>query len=297
MMARSTDAHTGAGHLHTDHLRRTNSVSESTFRRDTDGLVMDEDDWEGEDEDLVEWKFKDTYTELARLSSGTEGECTKVRSTTTGEIFVAKHIKSSRIATGYKGLEAIILIHDLDPHPNLVKLFGAEEAPDDRIKLYFELCDAGDLSKQIDHMWNVGPRQFDMKICPEVFALHCFFQLLEALAYIHYGFRYEGNGEYSQSAGHTSIVHADLKPQNVLLRWNASANNECGMPDVVLADFGLSVYAHKSKGYAGSSKYMAPEVHYLYKLKISGSPDFARRMNDHVLTPKSDMWSLGATMF
>ncbi|MEW2360179.1 serine/threonine-protein kinase [Spirillospora sp. NPDC029432] len=84
-------------------------------------------------------------------------------------------------------------------------------------------------------------------------------QLLEALAAAH-------------KAG---IVHRDLKPSNVLLDGDR----------VVLTDFGLafssgSVSLTRSGHFMGSPAYVAPEV-------AAGEK----------ATPRSDLWSLGATLF
>ena len=85
------------------------------------------------------------------------------------------------------------------------------------------------------------------------------------------------------------IVHADIKPSNIMVRKNKIANDtQYGFSfsetyEPVLIDFGLSCNlkvresCHK---FAGTPIYMAPEV-----------------ARDEIILPQSDLWSLGMTIY
>ncbi|MFL5695069.1 MAG: serine/threonine protein kinase [Ktedonobacteraceae bacterium] len=82
-------------------------------------------------------------------------------------------------------------------------------------------------------------------------------------------------GDALQHAHDNQIIHQDVKPQNFLLRGNKSA----GLPDLLLADFGIAKLAVGTSGASqairGTPIYMAPE-------QWEGNPQ-----------PASDQYALG----
>ncbi|WP_282763568.1 serine/threonine-protein kinase [Actinoplanes sandaracinus] len=80
-----------------------------------------------------------------------------------------------------------------------------------------------------------------------------------------------------EAAGHAGVLHLDVKPGNVLIAARGRA---------VLTDFGLAVTPAGVRTLAdagvilGSPKYIAPE-----------------RVFEHVSDARSDLWSLGATLY
>ena len=72
--------------------------------------------------------------------------------------------------------------------------------------------------------------------------------------------------EVSKYMAVKKVIHRDIKPPNILINWPKS---DC--PTYKLADFGLvknlgaselSMNAHQTMTWAGTTNYMAPEVFY-----------------------------------
>ena len=140
------------------------------------------------------------------------------------------------------------VVHDLR-HSNLLtpKMLGQYE---NQPYLILPYCPYGSLNK------NVGK-------CTEDNAWKIIGQVAAGLAYLH----------------KCSIVHQDIKPDNILL----DANNDC-----VITDFGISLKAQSTlrksmhtQNISGTVAYMAPE-------RFSSEP---------LPIPANDIWSLGAMMF
>ncbi|KAH9892341.1 hypothetical protein F4778DRAFT_784701 [Xylariomycetidae sp. FL2044] len=78
------------------------------------------------------------------------------------------------------------------------------------------------------------------------FLLHVFVGLAgrRTSRFLHRGMRARGDGgTYTEDEGHVPVIHGDLKPENVFLRWtdndndDDNDNNKDPMPEVVLGDF------------------------------------------------------------
>jgi serine/threonine protein kinase len=129
-------------------------------------------------------------------------------------------------------------------HPNLVRLQGSHLWRE-HLFLVMDLMDGGSLGDVMEECKDIIDEMWIVKIIREV---------LKGVAYLH----------------SMSIVHADLKPANVLLSSDGA---------VKLADFGLSEAVAPGQflqGRAGSERYMAPEV--------------ARGLG---FGSKADIWSVG----
>lgn len=101
-------------------------------------------------------------------------------------------------------------------------------------------------------------------------------QLLDGLSYLH-GLK---------------LVHRDLKPENILFKMGST-----GSGTYLLTDFGLSKPVDKMrKTYAGSPKYMAPEV---FKMEELQDTKKLRKFNNPNLieqTAAVDVWALGVVI-
>ena len=208
---------------------------------------------------------RERYEVLKELGSGSEGVAYLLESCSTGELVVRK--KFSRFEwEGALPREVVILTKKLGPHRNIVNLidYRLEGDPKSRHKqiltTHSEYCAGGDLSRYQD-----GRTDEDL-------LWHVFMSVAAALAYMHYGLR---SGSRTVSRPHTefSVIHRDVKPDNIFLKERRTADNP--FPDVVLGDFGcatLSEYPKKD----GDRRYMAPE----------GSQ-----------SPESDVWALGSSIY
>lgn len=92
---------------------------------------------------------------------------------------------------------------------------------------------------------------------PEVFLLHVLVQGMKALAYIHHGLRYAGQGRFTRDRYHEAIVHGDLREENFLLTWTFQPH-----PQLKLAHFGaakLNKVRDDFRIQPGAMGYHAPE--------------------------------------
>ncbi|KAJ3682686.1 hypothetical protein LUZ60_012913 [Juncus effusus] len=135
-------------------------------------------------------------------------------------------------------------------HPNIISLYDSIEEPD-RIYLILEYCRGGDLYMYIQRHGRV----------PEATAKHFMSQLASGLKILR----------------DNSVVHRDLKPQNILLL----SSDESSV--LKIADFGFAkvLQTHgMAETLCGSPLYMAPEV-----------------MQVQRYDAKADLWSIGVILF
>jgi serine/threonine protein kinase len=205
--------------------------------------------------------------------------------------------------------EAYILLGKLKtnlyPHLNIVQSFNCVTS--NAIAgvpihiLQMEYCDGGDLWDLNNQCIKHGVR------IPKSLITHIFSSLSAALAYLHHGLILTSSGSLERkyipnATNHWQpILHNDIKPENVFLRWplipSASAST---YPDIVLADFGAAGVESHIRGPRGTYKYSAPEVKEAFNASRSLTQRLpftaADRSDDIVLTTKSDIWGLGAVM-
>ena len=128
-------------------------------------------------------------------------------------------------------------------HPNICALEGYAEFEEDawdedenpgltNVVQYFELCDAGSLA--------MLEEQFKAKgaLLPEAFLWHVFEQLMDALAFMH-----KEHPDYANDPEvlkRPVMVHHDLKPANIFLKWNEGDKSK--YPDVKVGDLGNVKY-------------------------------------------------------
>jgi len=210
--------------------------------------------------------------------------------------------------------EAFVLLEilktNLQPHPNIIQLFNCITSKAiSGIPLHIlqmEYCSGGDL-------WDLNQRfaKRGARIHKTLVA-HAFTSLIAALAYLHHGLILSSNNTlkrwYLPASSHRwqCILHNDIKPENILLRWPCSTPVTSStfthrFPEIVLSDFGIAGVEGKVLGPKGTYRYSAPEVQEAFDLHSSYIRHFnfkaADIINDRVVcTFKSDIWSLGKVM-
>ncbi|EME42919.1 hypothetical protein DOTSEDRAFT_44999 [Dothistroma septosporum NZE10] len=121
--------------------------------------------------------------------------------------------------------------------------------------------------------------------------------MAQALAAIHHGFRYRGDGKCYQDEFAHSVIHGDFKEDQIFLRWNEQ--NIGGMPELVLGDFGAAkVVGYYSTVNPGTLIYNAPEDKAVYgntKYKYETRQVFYDMVNSR--TVQSDIYALGQVMY
>ena len=106
---------------------------------------------------------------------------------------------------------------------------------------------------------------------PKIFALHVLVSLGEALAWLHHGLVPSGHRRYERASDHGPILHRDIKPDNVLPRFDGATP---GLPTLVLADFGLSCLASNAKPRTGCVAFMAPVYLWETTLQVTNKPTY-----------------------
>lgn len=259
------------------------------------------------DRDAAYKKQGSEQYEMAReLASSSEGEVSLVKAKSSGKLYVVKHtLTEHRLPEDWKlpkddaeyhyPNEARIVQDTLGPHPNLINIYEVTEDRDKsgRFKLWMEFASAGDLYAQLDY-WFVKRRS----PVPETFLLHLIVEMVQALAFIHHGLRYAGNGKWTQDESFKSVIHGDIKPDNIFLRWGTDPKG--GLPEVVLGDFGVARVAgdNRVKKMPGTDIFHAPEDR-----KILGDAEFSKDTIDLYLTVgdhrtvAADMYSFGQILY
>jgi serine/threonine protein kinase len=171
--------------------------------------------------------------------------------TATGQAVAVKKIRINEIQNRVNKLWSEIKIMKRLDHQRIVKLYDVHlDANEEVLYLFLEWCDRGDLSALIKNS-----RLSEREAC------HYFNQIREGMEFL----------------SKNSIVHRDIKPQNILLQTNDSGVS------VKICDFGLSTLADTNSlmnTMCGSPMYMAPEV-----------------IAHETYTVKSDLWSLGVILY
>ena len=157
--------------------------------------------------------------------------------------------------------------------------------------------------QRYNHAWSEREmfRERDVRpvpqiLVPAVFLLHVYVSLVEALLFVHHGYRSLKEAEaQTQVLNHLTIIHGDIKPENILLRWPANREPE-GLPDIVLADFGAAQLASETTFICGTQSFDSPEVAYVTSLRRTNRADYEICKTIPIMTPRSDIYQLGHVM-
>lgn len=166
----------------------------------------------------------DRYVRVRGIGQGGEGVVILMRSIDRGDLRVMKTIQHSN---QHRPPREVRMLEKLGMHRNIVKMFEAEYDPaSGRANLSLEYAVGGDLAGLIKY-WHTRGIQ-----APAAMVLHAMVQIGEALAFMHGSWvRCNRCSGYHVSASpHCAIVHSDVKPQNILIRFPGHKN---GLPDFV----------------------------------------------------------------
>ncbi|KXT10759.1 hypothetical protein AC579_2321 [Pseudocercospora musae] len=232
---------------------------------------------------------------VQEFSNGSEGQIFLVEGGTSKKQFILKRVRSNVWNLHCRANEPRMLGDYTRPHPRIINMRFDMPDPLDSSHwlIYMEYCSGGSLFDQYNK-WIMHRRQH----MPEVFLLHCIIQIAEALAYLHFGLRYIGRGQYTQDANHAPMIHGDIKDENILLRWPENATG--GMPDLVLADFGTAKLLHdrEARVNAGTPSFNAPEDMAIiggYKPSFENIAIFLQAVNSRSVA--ADMYSFGLVAY
>ncbi|XP_002935598.3 myosin light chain kinase, smooth muscle [Xenopus tropicalis] len=193
--------------------------------------------------------FNDFYIQLEKLGMGKFGQVYKLKERSTGKICAGKFFKA-RTQKEIQGARVEVELMNKLHHPQLVRCLSAFQEPG-RVVMVLEYIAGGELFERI------VADDFEHT---EVMCVEYICQILNGVAYMH----------------HQSIVHLDLKPENIIC-LNTVSNQ------VKIIDFGLAreLDPHvPMKVLQGTAEFVAPEV-------IAFEP----------VGFTTDMWSLGVICY
>lgn len=212
--------------------------------------------------------FRPHFSQVKAFESR-EGEVQLSRSKASGKLRI---IKTVRHRGPRPPPEAHMLSLLADTHPNIVTVFAATQESIMKAAVVMEYCDGGTVDDQVARFKKLG-----MSAIPKIFALHFMASMGDALAYLHHGLVNTKPRKYEKTSDHTCIVHRDIKPDNIFLRFDGRTP---GLPTLVLADFGLSRFTLEAEAGSGCVPFMSPECLW------------GKGTLDH----RSDIYSLGVTI-
>lgn len=195
--------------------------------------------------------------EIEAVGAGAFGTVRRARLVSDGRTCVVKEVLKRNVGSEAAARREAEILRCLN-HKSICQLLGSFE--DDRaIYLVLEYIDGHDLFEELAEAGGVP--------MDEVRVAHIARQVFEALKYLHESVR--------------SVLHRDLKLENVMLSKNALNDKGMAMDDVKLIDFGLGVVCKDNiqTSLVGTPGYIAPES-----------------LEKGFYSQASDMWSTGAML-
>ena len=185
------------------------------------------------------------YKLIKSLGSGSFGEVSKVLHLKSNNYYAVKKIPKDTMSYSIKEddfrkdfLNEIDILSQMD-HPNIIKIY---EYFEDNYNFYIvqELIEGGDLYEHLLEIYEM----------PESLISKIYLQLLSALVHVH----------------SINIIHRDIKPMNILVRFKETDNNKKLYLnnddfDIVVIDFGVSKKTkYIMNDEIGTPIFMAPEI-------------------------------------
>ncbi|KXT04948.1 hypothetical protein AC578_3451 [Pseudocercospora eumusae] len=234
--------------------------------------------------------FAHKYRLIRTLKPSSEGSIHLVACRDTGKQYIIKQCHDILAPDGYWRLspEIEVLKYDVKyRHPNIINI--VDTIPDDTLperlmtNMVTEFCDGGDFGELIWHMKRKNRQT------PPNLIYHFISSMVDALGFLHHGdiaYDPESRTTTSISFRQHTIVHRDIKPHNIFMKWNPGS----GLPDILLADFGHADLGHRIKGIGGTTGFRAPEVEDAF---IDPSID----NGSFVCTPAGDVYAFGMSLY
>ncbi|EME81850.1 uncharacterized protein MYCFIDRAFT_78722 [Pseudocercospora fijiensis CIRAD86] len=234
--------------------------------------------------------FAHKYDLIRTLKPSTEGSIHLVASRETGERYIIKQCHDVRDSHDWwrPGPEIDILKYKIQyRHPNIISV--VDTIPDDTLPLHpmtnmvTEFCDGGDLGELIEHLYRSNQRT------PRHLIFHFISSMINALGFIHHGdiaYDHESDTTTSISFRQDPIVHRDIKPGNIFMKWKPNSS----LPDIVLADFGHAELASRIEGVGGTDGFRAPEAE-----NALTDPSIDHR--SFVCTSAGDIYAFGMSLY
>lgn len=199
---------------------------------------------------------EDNEEDLGLLGEGGNGEVHLVKRKTNSELMACKILKSKNSLDQEMQILAQIL-----PFNDRIIQFRKFLVTPFSTQVYYDYCDGGDLNALTQ---NYLSHNFPI---PESFIWHCYLQLSEAVAFIHYGYNRQVPQKTPSITEWRAVIHRDIKPANILLRLprDPRPSYERAYPSLVLADFGHasllpSAGIMECRGLAGTLDWNPPET-------------------------------------
>lgn len=209
-------------------------------------------------------RVTESYEQLRKIGQGGQGKIWIVKRKSDNRILVRKEQKRFHMQ-GSIPCEMHIFENVLTPHPSIIDFDHANyNKANGSLVLYFEHCQGGDLQHFVPRNGEAG--------VSENFLWECFVQLADAIAFLHYGYNRFANNPNTPPRGWRRVVHRDVKPENVFLRYKLTSSQV--VPQFVLGDFGLATLEEETKDGCGTYQWIGPEIPYL--------------------TKQNDVWAVGA---
>ena len=209
---------------------------------------------------------------LGLLGEGGNGQVHLVREKTSSELMACKILKSKNSLD-----QEVHILADVLPSHDRILQFRKFLVTPLTTQVYYDYCDGGDLdaftANYLSHRFPI----------PESFIWHCFLELSEAVAFLHYGYNRHVPERTPPSTEWRTVIHRDIKPANILLRLPADRRPSYtrSYPSLVLADFGHACLMPRTglmgrDDLAGTLAWNPPE-----------SPPWS---------PAGDIWAVGAVI-
>ena len=215
-----------------------------------------------------------------KLGKGAFGEVFESTIAGSKTIYATKKLDKSRYMKNPKSykylLNEINILKNIN-HENIVKLYWDLEDRKFRY-LVTEYCNGGDLESCLDHYVSEEGRPFSEEEVQYIMR-----QLVSGIKYLH-----------SKTATKESILHRDLKLENILLHYDNEddrMHKRILKAKVKIIDFGFARYLYDDEmsiSILGSPMFMDPRI--LYKLNKIENNDFSYEQ-------KADIYSLGVICY